>query len=96
VAGIAFMILSWAIGHVRFAEPPLTVWPVWLGQITLLGTLIALREPVALAMIGCLLVVPSFWLSRNGTSLQEITGGIRTSEPWWLACMLTAALAVRW
>jgi hypothetical protein len=94
MVGAAFMILGWTIDYVRFDGQTFKTWPAWLGQITLLGTLTVLREPTALVMIGCLTVVPNLWLSRNGTSLTELSRAMRKSEPWWLASMLVAALTV--
>ena len=41
------------------------MWLIWFGQIVVLATMAIVRAPMALAIVGGLLVVPCLWLSRR-------------------------------
>jgi hypothetical protein len=93
--GAAFTVLAWMSQYVRVANSWHPARPVWVGQILVLMTLVAVQEPLALAVMGCLAVVPGLWLSRKRSCPQQMNEAMANSEPWWLASMLVSALAVR-
>jgi hypothetical protein len=93
--GLAFMALTWSMYRVPLSGSSSQVWPIWLGQVVVLVTLVAVGAPLALAVVGSLFVVPGLWLSRHGGSAQEVADVLRNSGLWWLASMLASALAVR-
>ena len=64
---------------------------LWLGQLLLVGVLIVVREPWAVAVAVLLLAPPTWWLARRA----EMEAGIARSLPWWWAAMLSGAMIVR-
>jgi hypothetical protein len=93
--GAAFTMLAWSLHRVELADSGEPVWLVWFGQIFVLGAMAIVRAPMALAIVGGLLVVPCLWLSRRRYAQGEVAEALRNSDPWWLASMLATALAVR-
>lgn len=93
--GAAFTVLAWSLHRVELSESGAPVWLIWSAQIAVLATIAIVRAPMALAIVGGLLVVPCLWLSRQRYSRWEIADALRNSDPWWLALMMATALAVR-
>jgi hypothetical protein len=93
--GLAFMVLAWSMNRARFSETTGRVWTVWLGQITVLVALILCHEPLGLAIVASLLIVPCLLLGRQGYSSQNAALVLGRGNVWWLASMMAAALAVR-
>jgi hypothetical protein len=92
--GTAFTVLAWMSCRVRSADASSSVWPAWLGQVAVLGTLAVLEEPLAVAVVGSFMVVPTLWFSKQGGSPQGVLAAMAKSDPWWLGAMLVAALIV--
>ena len=93
--GAAFTFLTWSLYRVDLNGSRGLVWPIWLGEVVVLVTMVALREPLGLAIVAALMVVPCLWISRRSHPAQEMGENLRNSDVWWLASMLVAALAVR-
>jgi hypothetical protein len=92
---IAFTVLAWATWRVRSAGVPSSAWAVWFGQVAVLGTLAALKEPLAVAVVGSLMLVPSLWLAKPADSHTGVLGAVTRGDSWWLAAMLVTAVMVR-
>ncbi len=81
----AFSLLHWGVLRGRARGVALA----WMGQGAVLGVLVALRQPWALAGVVILLAPPAWWLA------SPWGGGLIRALPWWWGAMLIAALAVR-
>ena len=57
----------------------------------LLGALILLRQPWAVAVAALLFAPPTWWLARRG----EAEVALARALPWWWASMLAVAAIVR-
>jgi hypothetical protein len=86
----AFTVLQWGVYRARFSAGRRLVG-LWLGQLLLVGALIVLREPWAVAVAVLLLAPPIWWLARRA----EREAGMTRSLPWWWAAMLSVAMIVR-
>lgn len=93
--GASFTFLTWSVQSVDVGASRGLAVPVWLGPVAIVATLIALREPLGTALVSGLLIVPCLWISRRPRLAQDVAVALRASDPWWLASMLVAALAVR-
>jgi hypothetical protein len=88
----AFTTLQWGIYRVRHAallDPGKTPFLAWFGQLAVVGVLVGLRLPWAVACVAALLAAPSFWLARVRP------GAWSGALPWWWAASLVAAIAAR-
>jgi len=86
----AFTVLQWGFYRARFSAGRRLV-ALYFGQVMLLGTLVLLRQPWAVAGAALLLAPPSWWLARHG----EAEAALARSLPWWWASMLAVAVIVR-
>jgi hypothetical protein len=96
VLGAAFTALSWSVTRADLHVSGGLVWPIWAAQIGVLAALGVIREPFGLAIVGGCFIVPSLWLLSWPGCSREVGAIVRNSNPWWLASMLAAALAVRY
>jgi hypothetical protein len=86
----AFTILQWGLYRVRLSAGRRLV-ALYVGQAVLLGVLILLRQPGAVAVVALLLAPPIWWLARQG----EAEVALARALPWWWASMLAVAAIVR-
>jgi hypothetical protein len=86
----AFTVLQWGVHRARFSKGQRLIG-LWVGQIALLGALVALQSPWAVAIAALLLAPPTWWLARRDLGAAALT----RSLPWWLASMLSVAAIVR-
>jgi hypothetical protein len=94
--GVGFTVLTWALLKVEYQASQGGMWPVWVAQAVILCSLAAFRVPVGMAaVVGCF-VAPCLWSARWPRRLPEVNQAVRSSDVWWLASMLVAALAVRY
>ena len=90
ILAAAFTVLQWGVHRARFSAGQRPVG-LWLGQMVLLGALIALQLPWAVAIAALLLAPPTWWLARG-----DLGGAaLARSLPWWLASMLSVAAIAR-
>ena len=85
----AFTILQWGYYQARTFGRGRTL--VWLGQAVILTALIIAGQAGAAAIVGVLLLPPSWWLARRDITAQVLS----LSRPWWLAALLISAGALR-
>ena len=90
ILATAFTVLQWGLYRARFSAGQRMVG-LWLGQMILLGALIALRQPWAVALTALLLAPPTWWLARRAGA----DAALARSLPWWWASMLSVAAIVR-
>jgi hypothetical protein len=93
--GAGFTCLTWFVYRVDVDDSRGDLGQIWVGQAVVLVILIVLREAVGLAMVGSLLAVSFLWMSQRQYSREEVLETLNNCDPWWLACMLASALAVR-
>jgi len=86
----AFTALQWGLHRARFSAGRRLV-VLYVAQGMLLGTLILLRQPWAVAVAALLLAPPTWWLARRGEAEAALVRGL----PWWWASMLSVAAFVR-
>ena len=86
----AFTIVQWGFYRARFSAGRRPV-ALSLAPVMLLGTLILLRQPWAVAVAALLLAPPTWWLARRGEAGAALVRGL----PWWWASMLSVAAFVR-
>jgi hypothetical protein len=86
----AFTILQWGLYRVRLSAGRRLV-ALYVGQAMLLGVLILLGQPRAVAVVALLLAPPIWWLARQG----EAEVALARALPWWWASMLAVAAIVR-
>ena len=86
----AFTILQWGFYRARFSAGRRLV-ALCLAQVMLLGVLILLRQPWAVAGAALLLAPPTWWLARRSEAEAALVRGL----PWWWASMLSVAAFVR-
>ena len=86
----AFTILQWGLYRARLSAGRRLV-ALYVGQAMLLGVLILLRQPGAVAVVALLLAPPIWWLARRGEAEVALARGL----PWWWASMLAVAAIVR-
>ena len=86
----ACTVLQWGLYRARFLAGQRMVG-LWLGQVILLGALITLRQPWAVAVTALLLAPPSWWLARR----EGVDAALARSLPWWWASLLSVATIVR-
>ena len=86
----AFTVLQWGLYRARFSAGRRLV-ALYFGQVMLLGTLVLLRQPWAVAVAALLLAPPTWWLARRG----EAEVALARALPWWWASMLAVAAIVR-
>jgi hypothetical protein len=87
---LAFTALQWGFYRVRCSAGQRTMG-LWAGQLTVLGALMALRQPWALAAAAVLLAPPAWWLAQR----ERPDATLIHSLPWWWALMLSVAVIVR-
>jgi hypothetical protein len=90
ILAAAFTALQWGVYRARFSAGRHMI-VLWLGQILVLGVLITLRQPWAVAVGALLLTPPAWWLVRRG----GVDAALAYSLPWWWASMLSVAVIVR-
>lgn len=73
----AFMLLQWGVLR-AWVRAGSTVG-VWLGQLAVIGVLVALKQAWPCALVIALFAPPSWWL------LQADRAGIARALPWWWA-----------
>jgi hypothetical protein len=93
--GIAFTVLAWATWRFRSPGASLSTRTAWFGQVVVVATLAAAKEPLAVAVVGSLMLVPTLWLIRPAESRTGVLDAIVKGDSWWLAAMLVAAMIVR-
>jgi hypothetical protein len=93
--GGSFTFLHWMVLRIPGAGRFRAGRGVLLGQLAVLLTLVTLREPVAVALVACLMVAPGLYTMKDPASYLNAADTRPQSDPWWLASMLTAALVVR-
>ncbi len=86
----AFTVLQWGLYRAQFSAGR-RLMALYLGQALLLGGLIILRQPWAVAAAALWLAPPIWWLARCG----EAEAALVRSLPWWWASMLSVAVLVR-
>jgi hypothetical protein len=86
----AFTVLQWGLYRARFSAGRRLV-ALYSGQVMLLGALVLLRQPWAVAVAALLLAPPTWWLARRG----EAEVALARALPWWWASMLAVAAIVR-
>jgi len=86
----AFAALQWGVYRAHFSAGRRLV-ALYAGQMMLLGGLVVLRQPWAVAVAALLLAPPTWWLARGGEAEAALTRGL----PWWWASMLAVAVVVR-
>jgi hypothetical protein len=86
----AFTVLQWGLYRARFSAGRRLV-ALYFGQMVLLGVLVLLRQPWAVAVAALLLAPPTWWLARRG----EAEVALARALPWWWASMLAVAAIVR-
>jgi hypothetical protein len=86
----AFTALQWGLYRARFSAGRRLV-ALYLAQVIILGALILLRQPWAVAVAVLLLAPPTWWLARRGEAEVVLVRGL----PWWWASMLSVAVFVR-
>jgi hypothetical protein len=86
----AFTVLQWGLYRARFSAGRRLV-ALCFGQVMLLGALVMLRQPWAVAVTALLLAPPAWWLARGG----EAEVALARALPWWWASMLAVATIVR-
>jgi hypothetical protein len=86
----AFTVLQWGLYRARFSVGRRLV-ALYFGQVILLGALVLLRQPWAVAVAALLLAPPTWWLARRG----EAEVALARALPWWWASMLAVAAIVR-
>ena len=86
----AFTVLQWGLYRARFSAGRRLV-ALYFGQVMLLGALVLLRQPWAVAVAALLLAPPTWWLARRG----EAEVALARALPWWWASMLAVAAIVR-
>ncbi len=88
----AFTVLQWGMYRGRRnaqLQPSVTPALAWCGQLAVIGVLVGLRQPWAVAFVAALLAAPSFWLARVRP------GTWAGAMPWWWAASFVAAFALR-
>jgi hypothetical protein len=86
----AFTVLQWGLYRARFSAGR-RLAALYFGHVMLLGTLVLLRQPWAVAVAALLLAPPTWWLARRG----EAEVALARALPWWWASMLAVAAIVR-
>ena len=86
----AFTVLQWGLYRARFSAGR-RLGALYFGQVMLLGALVLLRQPWAVAVAALLLAPPIWWLARRG----EAEVALARALPWWWASMLAVAAIVR-
>lgn len=90
MAAAAFTVLQWGLYRARFSAGRRLV-ALYFGQVMLLGALVLLRQPWAVAVAALLLAPPTWWLARQG----EAEVALARALPWWWASMLAVAAILR-
>jgi len=90
VLATALTALQWGFYRARLSVGQ-RMAGLWAGQMLLLGALIALRQPWAIAVAAALLAPPAWWLARH----DGADAALARSLPWWWALMLAVAAIVR-
>jgi hypothetical protein len=85
-----FTVLQWGLYRARLSAGR-RLAALYLGQALLLGILILLRQPGAVAVAALLFAPPIWWLARR----SEAEEALARSLPWWWASMLVVAAMVR-
>jgi hypothetical protein len=85
-----FTILQWGFYRARLSAGRRLV-ALYAGQVVLLGVLILLRQPGAVAVAALLFAPPIWWLARRNEAEVALARGL----PWWWASMLLVAAIVR-
>ena len=86
----AFTVLQWGLYRARFSAGRRLV-ALYFGQVILLGALVLLRQPWAVAVAALLLAPPTWWLARRDAAEVALVRAL----PWWWASMLAVAAIVR-
>ena len=86
----AFTVLQWGLYRARFSAGR-RLAALYFGHVMLLGALVLLRQPWAVAVAALLLAPPTWWLARRG----EAEVALARALPWWWASMLAVAAIVR-
>jgi hypothetical protein len=86
----AFTVLQWGLYRARFSAGR-RLLALYFGQVMLVGTLVLLRQPWAVAVAAPLLAPPTWWLARRG----EAEVALARALPWWWASMLAIAAVMR-
>jgi hypothetical protein len=86
----AFTVLQWGLYRARFSAGRRLV-ALYSGQVMLLGALVLLRQPWAVAVAALLLAPPTWWLARRGEAEIVLVRAL----PWWWASMVAVAAIVR-
>ena len=87
---LAFTILQWGMYRARLSAGR-RLGALYVGQVMLLGVLILLRQPGAVAVAALLLAPPIWWLTRPNEAEVALARGL----PWWWASMMLVAAIVR-
>ena len=90
VLAAAFTLLQWGIYRARLSSG-WRLGALYVGQVMLLGVLILLRQPGAVAVTALLLAPPIWWLARPNEAEVALARGL----PWWWASMMLVAASVR-
>jgi hypothetical protein len=86
----AFTVLQWGLYRARFSAGRRLV-ALYSGQVMLLGALVLLRQPWAVAVAALLLAPPTWWVARRGEAEVVLVRAL----PWWWASMVAVAAIVR-
>jgi hypothetical protein len=85
-----FTILQWGLYRARLSVGRRLV-ALYVGQALLLGVLVLLRQPGAVAVAAMLFAPPIWWMARRG----EAEAALVRNLPWWWASMLLVVAMVR-
>lgn len=83
----AFSLLQWGILRAGQGNIVATAG-VWLGQLAVLATLVALKQAWASALVAAALAAPSWWLLRRDRA------GLGRALPWWWATLAITAFGL--
>jgi hypothetical protein len=94
--GAVFTMLAWGLFRAEVPGSRRLALPIWVAQIGLLAVLAVFREAFGVAVMAGCFVVPCLLISRCPCRSHDFGAILRSSNPWWLASMLAAALVVRY
>jgi hypothetical protein len=94
--GALFTVLAWVLLRAEVLGSRRLALPIWVAQIGVLAVLTVFREAFGVAVVAGCFVVPCLLTSRWPCRSHDVGAILRSSNPWWLASMLTAALVVRY